>query len=83
MQYKPDAARLSTMHSPTLDLVHMMSHIMSLALYPSSLFSSKQGSCTSGDVIQPALVCPLHCPASCLVSPRVCPLHYPVALYYM
>ena len=45
---------------------------MSLALLnPSSPFSSKQGSCTSGDVIQPALFCPLHCPASCLVSPRV------------
>ena len=27
MQYKPDAARLSTMHSPTLDLGHMMSDI--------------------------------------------------------
>ena len=35
-----------------------------------------------GDVIQqPALVCPVHCPASCLVCPSVCRLHYPVALY--
>ena len=34
-----------------------------------------------GDVIQAALVCPVHCPASCLVCPPVCPLHYPLALY--
>ena len=36
-----------------------------------------------GDVIQPALVCPIHCTASCLVCPPVCPLHYPLALYWV
>ena len=45
MQYKPDVARLSTIHSPTLEPgTHDVSH--HLPSYPSSPFSSKQGSCT-------------------------------------
>ena len=47
---------------------------------PSSPFASKQV-LALGDAIQPALVCPIHYPASFLVCPLVCPLHYPLAFY--
>ena len=62
-----------------LHQVHMMSRITCPLIHP--LHSLLNKVLALGDVIQPALVCPIHCPASCLVCPLVCPLHYPLALY--
>ena len=62
-----------------LNQEHMMSQITCPLIHP--LHSLLNKVLVLGDVIQPALVCPVHCPASCLVSCPVCPLHYPVVLY--
>ena len=62
-----------------LNQVHMMSQITCPLIHP--LHSLLNKVLVLGDVIQPALVCPVHCLVSCLVCPLVCPLHYPVALY--
>ena len=62
-----------------LHQVHMTSHITGPLIHP--LHSLLNNVLALGDVIQPALVCPIHCPASCLACPPVCPLHYPLALY--
>ena len=69
----------STIHNPTLEPgTHEVSYY--LPSNPSSPVTLP----VLGDVIQqPALVCPVHCPASRLVCPPVCPLHYPLALYVM
>ena len=56
-----------------LNQVHMMSHITCPLTHP--LHSLLNKGLVLGDVIQPVLVCPVHCPAI------FCPLHYPVALY--
>ena len=62
-----------------LNQVHMISHITCPLIHP--LHSLLNKILVLGDVIQPALVCPVHCLVSCLVCPLVCLLHYPVALY--
>ena len=62
-----------------LHQVHMTSHITGPLIHP--LHSLLNNVLALDDVIQPALVCPIHCPASCLVCPPVCPLHYPLPLY--
>ena len=74
MQYKPAVARLSTIHSPTLEPgTHDVSgHLPS---NPSSPFSSKQGSCTRW--CHPAssnLPSPLPSQLSCLPSSLSSPL---------
>ena len=73
-QYKPGVAicRLSTIHDPALEPgTHDVSyHLPSNPSSPLTLL-------VLGAVIQrPALVCPIHCPASCLV----CPLDLPSLL---
>ena len=62
-----------------LNQVHMMSQITCPPIHP--LHSLLNKVLVLGDVIQPVLVCPVHCLVSCLVCPLVCLLHYPVALY--
>ena len=56
-----------------LHQVHMMSHITCPLIHP--LHSLLNKVLVLGDVIQPALVCPVHCLVSCLVWPLVGPLH--------
>ena len=54
-----------------LNQVHMMSQITCPPIH--LLHSLLNKVLALGDVIQPVLVCPVHCPAI------FCPLHYPVA----
>ena len=56
-----------------LHQVHMMSHITCPLIHP--LHSLLNKILVLGDVIQPALVCPVYCLVSCLVCPLVCLLH--------
>ena len=76
MQYKPDVASLSTIHSSTLE---PGSHDVSdhLPSNPSSPLSSKQGSCTRWVNCHPAsssFPCPLPSQLSCFPSSLSSPL---------
>ena len=74
MQYKPDVARLSTIHSPTLEPgAHDVSY--HLPSNPSSPFSSKKGSCTRWcHPASSSLPCLLPSQLSCLPSILSSPL---------
>ena len=74
MQYKPDVARLSTIHSRTLAPgTHDVSY--HLPSNPSSPFSSKQGSCTRWcHPASSSLPCPLPGQLSCFPSSLSSPL---------